>query len=172
MPPGQGRRAAAAPLAGLLAALLLALAGWIVLGGNEGDEGSGSTVSGSTASSSTGSSNAGSSTAGLSGSPSGGAQTPVSGLPTIAESALPVEAHETLRLIRAGGPYPYDQDDETFGNRERLLPDQPGGYYREYTVETPGEDDRGARRIVTGADGDRYFTRDHYGSFEQIQEGT
>lgn len=151
MPPGQGRRAAAAPLAGLLAALLLALAGWIVLGGNDDPGGSSSTDTSASVAAS---------------------QTPDSGLPTIAESALPAEAHETLRLIRAGGPYPYDQDDETFGNRERLLPDQPGGYYREYTVETPGEDDRGARRIVTGADGDRYFTRDHYGSFEQIQEGT
>lgn len=99
------------------------------------------------------------------------ANTPDSGLDTIAESRLPGEAKETLVLIRAGGPYPYDQDDKTFQNRERILPQQKRGYYREYTVETPGEDDRGPRRIVTGRDGDKYWTTDHYDSFRQIQEG-
>ncbi|KGN31905.1 ribonuclease [Knoellia sinensis KCTC 19936] len=99
------------------------------------------------------------------------ANTPDSGLETIAESRLPREAHATLELIRAGGPYPYDQDDRTFQNREGILPQQKRGYYREYTVETPGSDDRGARRIVTGRDGDKYWTDDHYDSFRQIQEG-
>jgi ribonuclease T1 len=108
--------------------------------------------------------------------PSGSAQpstsdTPDSGLETIAESALPREARATLELIRAGGPYPYDQDDRTFLNREGILPQQQRGYYREYTVETPGSGDRGARRIVAGRDGDRYWTSDHYDSFRQIQEG-
>ncbi|KGN40509.1 ribonuclease [Knoellia aerolata DSM 18566] len=97
--------------------------------------------------------------------------TPDSGLATIAESRLPREARATLTLIRAGGPYPYDQDDRTFQNREGILPRQARGYYREYTVETPGSDDRGARRIITGRDGDRYWTSDHYDSFRQIQEG-
>lgn len=98
-------------------------------------------------------------------------RTPDSGLPTVPESALPREAHRTLARIHAGGPFPYRQDDQTFGNRERLLPARPGGYYREYTVETPGEDDRGPRRIIAGAGGDLYWTSDHYASFRQILEG-
>ncbi len=104
------------------------------------------------------------------GTPSGRA-TPVSGLPTVAESALPDEADTTLAFIRAGGPFPYEEDGGVFGNRERILPRQPGGYYREYTVETPGEGDRGPRRIIGGADGDLYWTTDHYASFRQIEEG-
>jgi ribonuclease T1 len=83
-------------------------------------------------------------------------------------AALPPEALVTLELIAAGGPYPYRKDGATFGNREGLLPRQPGGFYREYTVETPGSDDRGARRIVTGADGSRFWTDDHYASFQEV----
>jgi ribonuclease T1 len=78
------------------------------------------------------------------------------------------EVAETLRAVQRGGPFPYDQDGETFFNREGLLPDRPAGHYREYTVETPGSQDRGARRLVIGADGATYFTRDHYDSFERI----
>lgn len=99
------------------------------------------------------------------------AQTPRSGLPTVAESDLPDEGHDTLDLIRAGGPFPHRQDDETFFNREGILPQQPQGYYREYTVPTRGSPDRGARRIVGGRDGDLYYTQDHYDSFRQIEEG-
>lgn len=114
----------------------------------------------------------GSSSSGPSGSSrASGSSTPASGLATVAESALPREAAETLRLIRAGGPYPHAADDDVFGNRERLLPRRERGYYREYTVRTPGEDDRGPRRIVAGADGDLYWTTDHYASFRQILEG-
>jgi len=98
-------------------------------------------------------------------------ETPDSGLATVRESELPREARETLALIRAGGPFPYDQDGRTFQNREGILPRQKRGYYHEYTVETPGSDDRGARRIVTGDGGDSYWTDDHYDSFRQIQEG-
>lgn len=98
--------------------------------------------------------------------------TPESGLPTIAESALPRPAKQTLALIRAGGPYPHRQDDGVFGNREQVLPQRSNGYYREYTVTTPGENDRGPRRIVAGHDGDLYWTTDHYASFRQILEGT
>ena len=101
-------------------------------------------------------------------SPSPATTTPDSGLGTIAESALPPQARDTLELIRAGGPYPYDQDDRTFQNRERLLPPRQRGYYREYTVETPGSDDRGARRIVAGSEGELYYTDDHYDSFRRI----
>ncbi len=74
----------------------------------------------------------------------------------------------TLAAIEAGEELPFDQDGSTFQNRERLLPDREGGYYREYTVVTPGSDDRGARRLVIGADGDTWYTRDHYDSFVQI----
>lgn len=95
-----------------------------------------------------------------------------SGLPEIKESALPAEARETLALIRSGGPYPYQQDDGNFGNFERILPRQGSGYYREYTVETPGSNSRGARRIVAGRDGEKYYTSDHYESFRFIAEGS
>lgn len=98
---------------------------------------------------------------------------PVSGLPWIAESALPAEARETLALIVRGGPFPYPRNDnQTFQNREGLLPSEPRGYYREFTVETPGSEDRGPRRIVTGAGGEKYWTVDHYASFTRIREGT
>lgn len=95
-----------------------------------------------------------------------------SGLPEIRESALPAEGRRVLDLIRAGGPYRYSQDDETFGNFERILPRQARGYYREYTVPTPGESDRGARRIVAGNGGDKYYTDDHYETFRFIAEGS
>ena len=98
-----------------------------------------------------------------------GATDPASGLVWIAESALPSQARETLRLIRAGGPYPYPRnDDKTFRNSEALLPRHPNGYYREYTVPTPGSADRGARRIIAGQDGALYWTSDHYRSFARI----
>jgi ribonuclease T1 len=98
---------------------------------------------------------------------------PVSGLPWVDVAVLPPEAGETLELIRAGGPFPYPRNDnQVFLNREGLLPRQSRGYYREFTVETPGSDDRGARRIVTGAQGERYWTDDHYGSFARIREAT
>jgi ribonuclease T1 len=89
-------------------------------------------------------------------------------LPNVAVAQLPAEARETLRRIERGGPFPYPKDGSVFGNRERLLPGQPRGYYREYTVPTPGARDRGARRIVAGRDGDRYYTQDHYRSFSRI----
>lgn len=86
-------------------------------------------------------------------------------------SYLPREAITTLELIERGGPFPYDRDGTTFQNRERLLPDRPRGYYREYTVETPGSRDRGARRIVTGGQPPEvyYYTDDHYRSFRQLE---
>lgn len=89
-------------------------------------------------------------------------------LPAISVDDLPDEAIEVLFLIDEGGPFPYDQDGSTFQNRERLLPQQARGHYREYTVETPGSYDRGARRIVAGDDGELYWTDDHYDSFSEI----
>jgi guanyl-specific ribonuclease Sa len=83
-------------------------------------------------------------------------------------SELPPEAAEVWALIQDGGPFPYEQDGTTFGNREGLLPDRERGWYREYTVPTPGEDDRGARRLVIGGERELYYTDDHYGSFVAV----
>jgi ribonuclease T1 len=103
--------------------------------------------------------------------PSGLAGRPVVG--TVPLAALPVEAQQTERLIRAGGPFPYAKDGIVFGNREQILPRQSRGYYREYTVRTPGSSDRGARRIVCGGVKPRepeacFYTEDHYASFRRI----
>ena len=91
-----------------------------------------------------------------------------SGLPLVALDDLPPEAAETVDLIDHGGGFPYDEDGGPFGNREGLLPDEGAGYYREYTVRTPGSPDRGARRIVAGDGGELYWTADHYASFSRI----
>ncbi|GEM_PF-182638 len=96
--------------------------------------------------------------------------TSASGLPAIRLDELPPEARETIRRIRQGGPFPFRKDGSVFQNREGLLPSKPRGYYREYTVITPGEDDRGARRIVAGEGGELYYTEDHYNSFWEVVE--
>jgi ribonuclease T1 len=83
---------------------------------------------------------------------------------------LPDEARQTLELIKSNGPFPHAQDGRTFGNREKRLPIRAQGYYREYTVKTPGARDRGARRIVAGNGGEFYYTDDHYRSFRRIRE--
>jgi ribonuclease T1 len=88
----------------------------------------------------------------------------------IAVAVLPREVHATLALIKAGGAFPYAQDGGVFGNRENLLPPRQRGYYREYTVQTPGARDRGARRIVAGTSGEYYYSDDHYNSFRRIRE--
>jgi len=88
----------------------------------------------------------------------------------IALADLPAEARATLAMVKAGGPFPHQQDGRTFGNREKLLPQRDRGYYREYTVRTPDARDRGARRIVAGRGGEYYYTADHYRSFERIRE--
>jgi guanyl-specific ribonuclease Sa len=121
----------------LVGLILLVLAGWFVRGlVTDGDTGGASGLPGA-----------------------------ASGLPVRALSELPAEAAGTWRLIGKGGPFPYREDGAVFGNRERLLPAEGSGYYREYTVETRGSDDRGARRIVTGSGGEFYYTGDHYSSF-------
>jgi ribonuclease T1 len=83
---------------------------------------------------------------------------------------LPPEAQQTLVLIKKGGPFPYTKDGTVFGNRERRLPQHEHGYYREYTVPTPGAKDRGARRIVAGRRAEYYYTDDHYESFRRVRE--
>ena len=86
---------------------------------------------------------------------------------------LPAQARHTEQLIRSGGPFPFSKDGTIFGNRERLLPREKRGFYREYTVKTPGSRDRGARRIVCGGEKPTapeacYYTADHYASFKRI----
>jgi ribonuclease T1 len=110
----------------------------------------------------------------------GGAQakeTAPTAAPVLAEiqlSELPIQAQETHRLVHAGGPFPYGKDGAVFGNRERLLPRQARGFYREYTVKTPGARNRGARRLVCGGTPPTapevcYYTDDHYASFKRIR---
>lgn len=96
-----------------------------------------------------------------------------SGLPVVALSELPVQARKVHALILSGGPFRYDKDGTVFFNRERLLPRQPRGFYREYTVPTPGLRHRGARRIVCGGQvitvpETCFYTEDHYQSFREI----
>ncbi len=88
----------------------------------------------------------------------------------VAAADLPPQARETLSLIAAGGPFPDSRDGIVFGNYEKRLPLRNRGYYREYTVPTPGGKGRGARRIVAGEGGERYYTDDHYRSFRRIRE--
>jgi ribonuclease T1 len=97
---------------------------------------------------------------------------------SVALADLPPEAQHTLHLIQRGGPFPYPRKDgSSFGNFEKRLPPQARGYYREYTVPTPGSRDRGAQRIIAGTgrsdaapSGEYYYTDDHYRSFRRIRE--
>jgi ribonuclease T1 len=103
--------------------------------------------------------------------------TAIAGFDTLSVTELPKEGQQTLRLIQAGGPFPYSQKDGSiFSNRERKLPFKPRGYYSEYTVKTPYAKNRGARRIVAGqgktgnpaTSGEYFYTEDHYATFKQI----
>ena len=98
---------------------------------------------------------------------------PIAATPTGWPAYLPAEAQQTLRRIEAGGPFRHRQDGAVFQNRERRLPRQARGYYREYTVDTPGAGDRGARRIVSGGDPpvEYFYTDDHYRSFRRFVAG-
>jgi ribonuclease T1 len=89
---------------------------------------------------------------------------------TIEVDELPREGRDTLALIKKGGPFPYQKDGVTFGNFERRLPTHERGYYKEYTVKTPGSKDRGARRIVAGKKGEYYYSADHYNTFKRVKE--
>ena len=98
---------------------------------------------------------------------------PGSSITSVSLAALPPQGREVMAQIREGGPFRYEKDGTVFGNRERLLPGQARGYYREYTVPTPGLSHRGARRIVCGGQQPRepetcFYTEDHYSSFRLI----
>lgn len=94
-----------------------------------------------------------------------------SGLQVRELSQLPPEATSTWRLIEKGGPFQSNRDGAVFENREKRLPAKPASYYREYTVRTPGSDDRGARRLVFGQERELYYTEDHYVSFVLVDPG-
>lgn len=102
-------------------------------------------------------------------------EAPVARAAEIGLAELPPQGRETYSLIQRGGPFPYEKDGTVFGNRERQLPGKFRGYYREYTVKTPGVRHRGARRIVCGGEVRHkpdvcYYTSDHYASFRRIAE--
>lgn len=90
---------------------------------------------------------------------------------TLTAADLPPEGRATLALIKRGGPFPYPKDGSTFGNFEKRLPPRPRGYYREYTVDTPGARNRGARRLISGGQPPEvfYYSDDHYRSFRRLQ---
>lgn len=181
--PGREARAAGGPgaalkLAVLLSALLFALVGCRSSGSTETAD-AGSAQAGSGAKQSQGATRSPAPTR----SPSKSAGTnqaagqdlapsnPTTNLRTVPVSQLPKEAKQTLVLIRDGGPFPYSKDGATFSNREGILPKRPSGFYQEYTVITPGSPDRGARRIVAGENGSRFYTSDHYDSFREVVSG-
>jgi ribonuclease T1 len=142
--------------AALIGLIVLVLGGWLVQNAVSGD-GKTDTPRSSSAPSSPGG-------------PGGGGASKVigaeSGLAVKPLSSLPPEVAGTWKLIQAGGPYPYPRnDDVVFANREKLLPLKASGYYKEYTVKTPGSADRGARRLITGQSRELFYTGDHYASF-------
>ena len=111
-------------------------------------------------------------------SPTAASPTPSSPTPSSPTPASPLERldaveraqlEKTVALIEKGGPFPYPKDGTVFSNRERRLPAKPRGYYREYSVPTPGAKNRGARRVVRGSDGETWYTRDHYETFMRIE---
>ncbi|MCK7625978.1 guanine-specific ribonuclease N1 and T1 [Streptomyces sp. RS10V-4] len=144
-------RRAAAVLGALLAALLLVLTGC-----SNGGAGKGS------------SSGAQRPSASATADGRGAAPPWAKGYQTVPASRLPAEARHTLKLIDAGGPFPYPKDGTVFGNYEKRLPKEPRGYYREYTVDTPGARNRGARRLISGKHHELFYTGDHYASFQAV----
>ncbi|MET8622896.1 ribonuclease [Kitasatospora sp. NPDC004669] len=101
--------------------------------------------------------------------PSGGSWVPADpALADVCRTKLPSQAQDTLTLIAKNGPYPYNRDGIVFENRESRLPKKADGYYHEFTVLTPGSNDRGTRRVVTGGAGEQYWSPDHYATFQEI----
>lgn len=146
--------------AALIGLIVLVLAGWLVKDGISGDDTKSTSAPSSSSASAGPTGEAGASRV------KGKVAGEESGLPVKPLSGLPPQASETWRLISAGGPYPYPRNDDVlFQNREKILPAKASGYYREYTVKTPGSPDRGAKRLVTGSGKELFFTDDHYKSF-------
>ncbi|GAA1388080.1 ribonuclease domain-containing protein [Luteococcus peritonei] len=155
----------------VLGLLLLALLGlaWLALpggGGRSADDASGQRTGSSRSTSSSRSGGQAGSSVGSGLQP--GSTDPDSGLQVVALDQLPAQAARTVELIRAGGPFPYRQDGVVYHNANRVLPRKADGYYHEYTVKTPGQSSRGARRIVHGNGDEYYWTQDHYDSFRRI----
>jgi ribonuclease T1 len=149
----------------LLLVAAVILVAWFFLPTSDDPDGSGQ---GATSGSTSAAPSATDSDDGTGSPPTAGGTDPDSGLPYVDESRLPSEAQDVLERIDAGGPFKYpDNDGVVFENREDLLPDQPYGYYREFTVETAPRV-RGPRRIVTGDEEEYYWTDDHYDSFSRI----
>ncbi len=141
-------RRARRPLVALVALVVALIVGYAVRAGDSHD-------SSSPASSAAASSSASASSTAASG--------------AVALSTLPVQVAATVRLVRSDGPFPYPRNDGVvFHNNEHVLPRQADGYYHEYTVPTPGSDDRGARRLITGRAGEYYYTDDHYETFRRV----
>ena len=99
-----------------------------------------------------------------------GLQAGQGGLPVVAVADLSPEARDTLRAIKQGGPFAFKHDGAVFNNFEKILPKRRHGYYHEYTVVTPGKNNRGVRRIISGEDSEYYYTADHYQTFKRILE--
>ncbi len=146
--------------AALIGLIVLVLAGWFVKDGISGDDSKSTSAPASSSASAKPSGETGANRA------KGKVAGEESGLPVKPLTGLPPQASETWGLIKAGGPYPYPRNDDVlFQNREKVLPAKASGYYREYTVKTPGSPDRGARRLVRGTGKELYYTEDHYKSF-------
>ncbi len=88
---------------------------------------------------------------------------------TVELSSLPAEARRTVELVVRGGPFPFRRDGVVFENREGRLPPRARSYYHEYTVPTPGQPDRGPRRIIVGGGREFYYSDDHYRSFRRVE---
>ena len=84
---------------------------------------------------------------------------------------LPHEARTTLKLIKQGGPFPYQRDGAVFGNFERRLPPKQRGYYREYTVRPSAGVIAAPGASSPVENGECYYTEDHYRTFRIIRKG-
>lgn len=161
---GGGRRNVIATLAAALAVVTVAVVVFVSCHSRSPGGSSSSVVASGGASASS------SSSAGVAGSPSAAPQPPA-GMAKVALASLPVEAQGVVDKLDHGGGFKYRQDGATFTNRERRLPAKPHGYYREYTVATPGAPDRGPRRLILGGQGELYYTSDHYRTFQWVVRG-
>ncbi|EWC60133.1 Guanyl-specific ribonuclease Sa [Actinokineospora spheciospongiae] len=154
----------------LVGLVLIVLLGWLTQVANDSDSTSAPPTGSTTTGVHNGSGSGSDSGSGSAGVPSKGRA--VEGMVVRALSELPPQAGQTWALIEKGGPFPYPRNDGvTFQNREGRLPKQASGYYKEYTVPTPGSPDRGARRLITGSGSEVFYTEDHYDSFVSVDTG-